>query len=64
MQSFSAPFLTGTDHYRNEEWSDVVGTMEESVHLYLKTEEECRFDCEKPFDQGWYPDFVSSVAST
>ena len=37
--------------------------MEEAIDKYMKTEEECRFDCEKPFDQGWYPDFVSSVAS-
>ena len=25
--------------------------------------ENCRLSCEKPFDQGWYPDFISSTAS-
>ena len=58
-----APFLTGTEHYRKEEWSDVVGAMEEAVDKYLRAEDNCRFRCEKPFDMGWFPDFITSVAS-
>lgn len=37
--------------------------MEESLVAYLQAEEECRAQCEGPFDQGWYPDFIPSISS-
>ena len=37
--------------------------MEIAIKTYLVEEEECRLVCEKPFDMGWYPDFIASVSS-
>lgn len=37
--------------------------MEESLESYLQAENECRAQCEGPFDHGWLPDFVPSVSS-
>lgn len=37
--------------------------MEESLASYLHAEDECRAQCEGPFDPGWYPDFVPAIAS-
>jgi len=37
--------------------------MEAALSHYLKAEADCRLECDKPFDMGWYPDFTSSVAN-
>lgn len=37
--------------------------MEESLTEYIQAEEECRAQCEGPFDHGWYPDFIPSISS-
>jgi hypothetical protein len=52
------------DHYSEEDWQTAVSLFEEAVAKYTEAEAECRLDCEKPFDMGWFPDFVTSVAST
>ena len=44
-------------------WGHCVQKMEEALKLYLQEENICRVGCEKPFNMGWYPDFVSSVAN-
>lgn len=62
-QSFVNEFLRGTDYYREENWHKVATSMEKALELYLKAEEECKFQCDKPFDMGWFPDFTTSVAS-
>ena len=31
----------------------MVKVMEDSLRLYLREEEECRLQCDKPFDQKW-----------
>lgn len=46
-----------------EQWSKVTSAMEEAVRTVIETEERCRIECEKPFDMGWYPDFVMAVSS-
>ena len=56
-------FLEGTDAYRNEEWQETVDLMEKALEFYSEAENNCRFACEKPFDMGWFPDFIASVAS-
>merc|ERR1719370_2474489 len=53
----------GQTAYVEEEWGAMVLAMEESLRLYLKEEDDCRLQCDKPFDQKWYPDFTSSVAN-
>ena len=56
-------FLRGTEHYRQKEWPAVIDSMEAALEAFLESEERCRFACEKPFDMGWFPDFVPAVAN-
>jgi len=62
-KAWVAPYLAGQKHYSTEQWREMVEAMEDSLRLYLREEEECRLQCDKPFDQKWYPDFTSSVAN-
>ena len=72
------PYLSGQTAYVEENWSEMVQAMEESLQLYLKLvltymhinctlhrsqyfliysyreEDDCRLQCDKPFDQKWY----------
>ena len=49
--------------YQNEHYKEAIEHMEEALNLYWKEYDQCRHLCESPFDQGWFPDFVSSVSS-
>lgn len=55
--------MHGTAAYNNKDWQGVIENMEESVFAYLTATNECRAQCEGPFDQGWYPDMIPSIAS-
>lgn len=55
--------MHGAAAYEKKEWKDVEHNMEESLVSYFQAEDECRAYCEGPFDQGWYPDFIPSIAS-
>nr|CAD7433270.1 unnamed protein product [Timema monikensis] len=55
-------YIHGSEAYRNEDFRSVIGYIEESLDELLKEEEDCRAFCEGPFDQGWFPDFVSSIS--
>jgi len=60
---FVSPYLAGKANYALKDWAALVNNMEEAIRLYLQEEEFCRVQCEKPFNMGWYPDFVSSVSN-
>ena len=47
----------------SEDWPKAIQYFETAIQAFLKSLDRCRLSCEKPFDQGWFPDFVSSVAS-
>ena len=57
--------MEGVEEYNKEEkdWGSVIESMENGVKSFILAEEECRLGCEKPFDMGWYPDFIASVSS-
>ena len=73
------PYLSGQTAYVEENWSEMVQAMEESLRLYLKLvltymhwpliylinsyreEDDCRLQCDKPFDQKWYVHIVYVV---
>lgn len=63
----AAPFVQmyfrGVRAYDDENYAEAVAEFENSLESYIESEEECRIYCEGPFDQGWNPDFTSSVAS-
>ncbi|XP_011151167.1 prolyl 3-hydroxylase 2 isoform X1 [Harpegnathos saltator] len=63
----AAPFIQmyvrGVQAYEDENYKEAVGEFESSLGSYMESEEECRIYCEGPFDQGWYPEFTSSVAN-
>ncbi|XP_018578753.1 prolyl 3-hydroxylase 1 [Anoplophora glabripennis] len=56
-------YVHGNDAYQRKDWKSVEDNMEESLGAYLQAEEECRAQCEGPFDQGWYPDFIPSISN-
>lgn len=57
-------YVYGSTAYENKNWDAVIQYMEESLTWYLLAENQCRAQCEGPFDQGWYPDLIPSIAST
>jgi hypothetical protein len=62
-QKYVSLYIHGSEAYQQEDYKSVINYIEESLEDYLRSEEECRAYCEGPFDQGWFPDFVSSIAS-
>jgi len=64
----AAPFvkiyLRGIAAYQDENYAEAAAEFESSLGSYVESEEECRIYCEGPFDQGWHPEFTSSLAST
>ncbi|XP_017889080.1 prolyl 3-hydroxylase 1-like isoform X2 [Ceratina calcarata] len=56
-------YFKGVSAYEKENYAEAAGLFETSLRSYLDAEQECRFYCEGPFDQGWYPEFTSSVAN-
>jgi hypothetical protein len=56
-------FYQGKELYEAGEWSKTIEEMEAALTAFHDSEDRCRLKCEKPFDQGWFPDFVSSIAS-
>lgn len=60
---FVAPYVDGIVAYDKEDWTYAINLLEKSLELYIDEEQNCRAFCEDGFDQGWFPDFVSSTAS-
>lgn len=60
---FVQKYIRGVKAYEDEYYAKAVTEFESSLELYIESEEECRIYCEGPFNQGWYPEFTSSVAS-
>ncbi|MPC27313.1 Prolyl 3-hydroxylase 1 [Portunus trituberculatus] len=48
--------------YKENNFDLTITHMERSLKMFLDEYQNCRYLCESPFDQGWFPDFVSSVA--
>ncbi|PSN56414.1 hypothetical protein C0J52_09523 [Blattella germanica] len=63
MNDYISLYIHGSEAYNQKDYKGVISYIEESLEDYLRGEEECRAFCEGPFDQGWFPDFVSSVAT-
>ncbi|XP_076280012.1 prolyl 3-hydroxylase 1 isoform X2 [Lasioglossum baleicum] len=63
----AAPYVSiyfkGVLAYEDANYAEAVALFEASLASYLQAEEECRFYCEGPFDQGWHPEFTSSIAN-
>jgi len=68
MNLEAAPFveiyLRGIAAYEEGNYAEAAAEFESSLASYMEAEEECRIYCEGPFDQGWHPEFTSSLAST
>lgn len=63
----AAPFVKmyarGVSAYEDGYYAEAVDQFESSLESYMNSEEECRSYCEGPFDQGWHPEFTSSLAN-
>ncbi|PNF23098.1 hypothetical protein B7P43_G09122, partial [Cryptotermes secundus] len=62
-RNYVSLYIHGAEAYQHEDYKSVISYIEESLEDYLRAEDECRAYCEGPFDQGWFPDFVSSIAN-
>jgi len=56
-------FYLAKESYEDENWSVSTLQFEEALSSFFIELENCRLLCEKSFDQGWFPDFVSSIAN-
>ncbi|XP_066983028.1 prolyl 3-hydroxylase 1-like [Macrobrachium rosenbergii] len=63
LKDYGKNYVLGNSAYNNNEYGKAVNLMEKSLMAYHKAEDDCRHLCEKPFDQGWFPDFISSIAN-
>ncbi|CAL4059374.1 unnamed protein product, partial [Meganyctiphanes norvegica] len=63
LQEYGKLYIQGSNAYYDEDWLLAIEYMEKSLELYWEAEAECRLLCENPFDQGWFPDYISSVAN-
>ena len=52
-QNYVKKYYQGLDYYDEENWSELINVMEESLKDYLEAEEKCRVNCDKPFNMGW-----------
>lgn len=60
---FVQKYVRGVQAYEDENYETAVIEFENSLESYMESEEQCRIYCEGPFDQGWYPEFTSSITS-
>lgn len=56
-------YVYGADAYEKKDWDAAINNMEESIVAYLQAEDECRAQCEGPYDPGWYPDFIPAISN-
>ncbi|CAK9805831.1 Prolyl 3-hydroxylase 1 [Anthophora quadrimaculata] len=61
--AYVSMYFKAVSAYEDENYVRAVGLFEASLNSYLQAEDECRFYCEGPFDQGWHPEFTSSIAN-
>lgn len=63
LKEYGKLYIQGNTAYNNNNYEETIHYMEESVDAYYNADDDCRRLCENPFDQGWFPDFVSSIAN-
>lgn len=63
VQPFVKDYVSGVRAYENEYYDEAVDRLEFSLKSFFDAEEQCRFYCEGPFDQGWSPEFTTAVSS-
>ena len=56
-------YVRGSASYKKADYQRAANYMELSLQEYLHSDDQCRVMCEGPFDQGWFPDFISSISS-
>ncbi|XP_055693369.1 prolyl 3-hydroxylase 1-like [Lutzomyia longipalpis] len=62
-KKFVAFYQKGMDLYRESRWMESIEQLEMSLKMFLREENMCRAFCEGSFNQGWYPDFITSTAN-
>ncbi|GLG97441.1 Uncharacterized protein GBIM_04206 [Gryllus bimaculatus] len=63
IKAFVPLYIQGVEAYNKGDFASVINLLEQSLKKWLRAAEECRAYCESPFDQGWFPDFISSVSN-
>ena len=62
-QEYAKLYIAGDKAHQAEEHENTTLHMEAALEAYWTALQDCRAMCDEPFDQGWFPDFVSSIAS-
>lgn len=63
LQEYGKEYILGVVAYNDNDYKATVNHMEKSLIAFYDAYEDCRTLCDNPFDQGWHPDFLSSIAS-
>ncbi|KAK3863987.1 hypothetical protein Pcinc_030286 [Petrolisthes cinctipes] len=63
LKEYGKEYVLATHTYDKADYKATITHMEKSLALYYEAYEDCRFLCENPFNQGWFPDFISSIAN-
>ncbi|XP_015123509.1 cartilage-associated protein isoform X2 [Diachasma alloeum] len=63
MSPFLEYYMKAVKAYGEKLYEDAAENFEKSLQLYMKSEDECRLYCEGSFEQGWHPEFTSSIAN-
>jgi len=63
LQEYAKLYIAGDKAHQAEEHENTTLHMEAALEAYWKSLQDCRAMCDEPFDQGWFPDFVSSIAN-
>ncbi|KAG7176311.1 Cartilage-associated protein-like [Homarus americanus] len=62
LQEYGKEYIKGNVAYNNGDYKATVAHMEKSLALFYDAFEVCHHLCDNPFDQGWFPDFIASLA--
>ncbi|XP_042238725.1 prolyl 3-hydroxylase 1-like isoform X2 [Homarus americanus] len=63
LQEYGKEYIKGNVAYNNGDYKATVAHMEKSLALFYDAFEVCHHLCDNPFDQGWFPDFIASLAN-
>lgn len=56
-------YKNAIEEYEKNNFLNAIDSFEQSLDLYFENDDDCRFYCEGPFDQGWHSELVVGLAS-
>ncbi|KOB67087.1 Prolyl 3-hydroxylase 1 [Operophtera brumata] len=56
-------YKNGVKAYNHQNWADTVVNMEEVLHDYMSSENNCRVECERQPEQEWSSEFAITMSN-